>query len=119
MKGTVLMNTVKRVCGHEETELKPHHGSGRVLGSAASSWREVFSVCTREGGGRVTSCRVGYWEKVLRQNSAVAQLPREVGVSPSLEVPQSCGDVALRNVGSRHGGMGWVGLGGLRELFWP
>jgi len=32
-------------------------------------------------------------------------LPREVG-SPSLEVFQSCGDVALRVVVSEHGGMG-------------
>jgi len=40
----------------------------------------------------------------------VAQLPREVGESPSLEVSQSCGDVALRDVGSGHSGSG-LGLG--------
>ena len=40
----------------------------------------------------------------------MAQLPREVGESPSLEVSQSCGDVALRDVGSGHSGSG-LGLG--------
>jgi len=33
-------------------------------------------------------------------------LPREVGESPSLEVSQSRGDVALRDVGSGQGGGG-------------
>ena len=35
--------------------------------------------------------------------------------SPSLEVSQSCGDVALRDVGSGHGGggLGW----GILEVF--
>jgi len=32
----------------------------------------------------------------------VAQLPREVGESPSMEVLKKCGDVALRDVGSGH-----------------
>ena len=32
---------------------------------------------------------------------------------------QSCGDVALREVGSGHGGVGGVGLGDLRGLFQP
>ena len=35
------------------------------------------------------------------------RLPREVVGSPSLEVFMSHGDVALRDVGSRHGGVGW------------
>jgi len=48
----------------------------------------------------------------------VAQLPREVVPSPSLEVFQNRVDVALRNVGSGHGGGGLtVGLGDLRGLF--
>ena len=49
----------------------------------------------------------------------MAQLPREVVGSPSLEVFQNRGDVALRDVGS--GTVGWagVGLGDLRGLFQP
>ena len=34
------------------------------------------------------------------------RMPREVGESPSLEVLQKHGDVALRDVASGHGGMG-------------
>jgi len=48
-------------------------------------------------------------EKLLRESSeAVAQLPREVVQSPSLEVLKNRVDVALRDVVSGHGG-GWVG----------
>jgi len=45
----------------------------------------------------------------------VAQLPREVGGSPSPEVFEKRGDVALRDVwgGTR------VGIGDLRGLFQP
>jgi len=39
-----------------------------------------------------------------RSGAAVAQLPREVVQSPSLEAFQSCGDVALRDTVSGHGG---------------
>ena len=39
--------------------------------------------------------------------NALAQLPREVGESLSLEVLNSHGDVALRDMVSGHGGMGW------------
>ena len=39
--------------------------------------------------------------------------------SPSLGVSQSCGDMALRDVGSGHGGLGGVGLGDPRGLFPP
>ena len=38
----------------------------------------------------------------------MAQLPREVGDSPSLEVSQSHGDVALRAVGTVGVGWGWT-----------
>ena len=37
----------------------------------------------------------------------MAQLPREVMGSLSLEMFQNYGDVALRDVGSGHGGVSW------------
>ena len=50
----------------------------------------------------------------------MAQLPREVVQSLSLEVFQNCVDVALRNVVSGHGRGGLeVGLDGLSGLFQP
>jgi len=49
----------------------------------------------------------------------VAQLPREVVGSPSLEVFRNRGDVALRDVGSGHGEVGWGWTWGLRALFQP
>jgi len=45
----------------------------------------------------------------------VAQLPREVVGSPSLEVFRSCGDAALRAVVSGHGGVGWIILEGFSD----
>ena len=48
-------------------------------------------------------------ERVMRQRH---RLPREVVESPSLEVFRNRVDVALRDVGSRHGGGGLMaGLG--------
>ena len=45
-------------------------------------------------------------ELLRRSGEAVAQLPREVLQSLSLEVFKNHGDVALRAVGSGHGGDG-------------
>ena len=52
--------------------------------------------------------QVGYWEELLlrRRGDAVAQLPRKVVQSPSLEVIKSHVDVALRDMVSGHGGGG-------------
>ena len=45
---------------------------------------------------------------LLRMSSnALTQLPREVGESLLLQVFKSHGDVALRDVVSGHGGVGW------------
>jgi len=41
------------------------------------------------------------------RSNALAQLPREVGESLSLEVLKNRGDVARRDMVSRHSGMGW------------
>ena len=49
---------------------------------------------------------------LLRMSSnALTQLPREVGESLLLQVFKSHGDVALRDVVSGHGGVGWVWTG--------
>ena len=52
-------------------------------------------------------------------SDAVARLPREVVRSPSLEVFRNHGDVALRDVGRGHGGVGCVELGDLKVLLQP
>jgi len=50
----------------------------------------------------------------------VAQAAREMEESPSLEVFKKCGDVALRDVVSGHGGDGSVvGPDDLSSLFQP
>ena len=57
--------------------------------------------------------------RLPKSSDAVAQLPRGVVGSLSMEVFQSHGDVALRDVDSGHGEVGLVELGDLRALFQP
>jgi len=52
-----------------------------------------------------------------KSSDAVAQLPGGVVGSPSLEVLQNRRDVALRDVASGHGGVGWDWV--LMALFQP
>ena len=53
--------------------------------------------------------QVGFKKNILRKSdNALAQLPRKRVQLLSLEVFRSCGDVALRDVVSGHGGGGLV-----------
>ena len=65
--------------------------------------------------------QVGYSENLLiKSGAAVAQLPREVVHSPSLEVIKKHVGVTLRDVVSGHGGGGLlVGLDNLSGLSQP
>ena len=47
----------------------------------------------------------------MKSSDAVAWAAHGGGGSPSLEVIQNCGDVALRAVVSGHGGVGWASTG--------
>ena len=52
-----------------------------------------------------------------KSGDALAQAVREAVGSPSLEVFENHGDVALRNVVSGHGGMGWGWAWGSERSF--
>jgi len=73
----------------------------------------MASCCARGGSGWILGKT--YSSKLVRQWHG---LHREVVQSPSLEVFKSRVDVALRDVGSGHGGGGLaVGIGDLSGLF--
>ena len=71
----------------------------------------MASRCTRGGSGWIMG-------KIssLKSGAAVAQLPREWGVTIPGGV-QNRGDVALRDVGSGHGGVGWGWTWGYGRAF--
>ena len=77
----------------------------------------------RENGLTLCQGRFRFYIRIFFSVRAVLQwhrLPRKVVQSPSLEVFQSCVDVALRDVVNGHGGDGlMVGLGDLRGLLQP
>jgi len=80
---------------------------------ADSPWLgHVYSLL----GKRLSDGRAVLGEELPKSSAAVAQLPGEVRESPSLEVSQNHGDMALRDVGS-----GWDGieLGDPLGLFQP
>ena len=67
-------------------------------------------------------CKRFQWEQEVWKESCLSFIigtaAQEVVGSPLLEVFQNRGDVALRNVGSGHGGGGLlVGLDDLKDLF--
>jgi len=77
---------------------------------------EVFQSLSNENlvlSGKLhwTAAKIffSYWHRLLR----------EVMEAPFLEVLTKCGDVALRNMVSGHGGDGSTGIGYLSGLFQP
>jgi len=98
-----------------ETVGAPIPGGAQGLGSPGPGQPELEGTNSIQQGlglgglySPLQPILVGYQEFFLLQKSraAVAQLPMEVVGSPSLEVFQNRGDVALRAVVSGHGGSG-------------
>ena len=58
----------------------------------------------RQGRFRLDSKKNFFFRRVIMNWHG---LPRKVVGSPFLEVSKESGDVALRDVGSGHGGVGW------------
>ena len=76
----------------------------------------MASSCTRGDSGWILG-KIYSQERVMRH---WYRLPREGMESPSLEAVKKCGDVALRDTVSGHGGDGlMVGPGDLSGLFQP
>jgi len=80
--------------------------------SAAVGEQQSRAHCSPSGGHhqQLLSRQVGYYERFLLQKSGeeLAWAAQGVVKSPSLEVFKNCGDVALGDVVSGLGGMGWV-----------
>ena len=67
----------------------------------AVGWEVVAFSCTRGGLGWM-------FGSIRKSGDALPYTTHYPGrCSPSLEVSQNCRDVALRDMGSEHGGLGW------------
>ena len=71
-------------------------------------WSFASSTNSDQLSPGVNAFRLDIKKFLLQESSdAVAQLPREMVGSPSLEMPQNHEDVALRDTVSGHSGVGW------------
>ena len=74
----------------------------------APSGRSVIFSVVLAARGHGAAIRLGVRNNVFSIRVVMQQHSCTGGVgSPTLEVFQSCGDVALRDVASGHGGLGW------------